>query len=402
MRKLPLWALRPGMEVARRVYDGNGFLLLNTGVKLRRAYIEGLKAHCIPAIYIVDDLIPDVQIVDVILDKTRRRATSLVRKIICQAQQSPQKNKKEQVFLPRRELETVLEEIISQLLHNRHLAINMTDIRSADSYTFSHSVNVAVLAIVTAAAMGLSLSELHRIGLGALLHDLGKTKIPPAILNKRTPLRSEEMERIKQHPADGYRMLQTQNFGSAAALVVYQHHERIDGSGYPDGITGTEIELFSKIVAVVDVYDALVSDRPYRPAFPPHQAMEIIQAGNGSFDRGIVDRFRYHVPAFPVGTIVALSDGFIGVVVQNTVGFPTSPRVRIFCRLETFEPVVPFEINLADSLSVVVIKVLDDRELPDPLPIHESCHAAKHKGSANIPALHGGISKANRREKPTA
>lgn len=404
MRKLPLWALRPGMEVARRVYDGNGFLLLNTGVKLRQAYIERLKAHCIFDVYIVDDLIPDVQIVDVILDQTRRRATHLIRKIIRKTQFTLRKGRKEQLFFPRKDLQDVLEDIICQLLDNRHLAINMTDIRSADGYTFSHSVNVAVLAIVTAAAMELPRSDLYQIGLGALLHDLGKIKVPPAILNKSTPLQSEEMEQIRQHPVDGYRMLQTQNLSRSAALVVYQHHERVDGSGYPGGITGEEIEPFSRIVAVTDVYDALVSDRPYRPAFPPHRALEIIQTGNGSFDRKVVERFCHHIPAFPVGTAVALSDDLIGVVVHNTIGFPTSPRVRVFGRLEAkvFEPVVPFEVNLADTPSLAVTKVFADRELPYLLSGRNSRPAVRDEGGSGVPALRAGNGKADRKKSPTA
>lgn len=364
MRKVPVWALRPGMEVARRVFDSNGFLLLNIGVKLEWEYIQRLKLHNISAIYIVDNLIPDVFVEDVILDETRQQATRLIRKITLEASRV-QKNGKPQVIVHKKELQHVLQDIISQLLGNRHMAINLADIRGTDGYTFAHSVNVAVLAIITAAAMGLPNSDLFKIGQGALLHDLGKIIVPLAILNKQGNLRDEEKAQIRQHPAFGMRLLRSQKaVDYPAAEVVYQHHERIDGSGYPEGIAGNEIGLFSKIVAVADVYDALVSDRPYRPAHPPHRALEIMEAGSSGFDPGVMQSFYHHIPAYPVGTVVGLSDGYAGVVVFNHVGLPTRPRVRIFCRRDSFDPVQSFEVDLAQTLSLVVQRVYDEHELP--------------------------------------
>lgn len=365
MRKLPVWALRVGMEVARPVYDANGFMLLNRGVKLLPEYIEKLKLLQIYSVYIADSLIPDVEIEDIILDETRQRAKQLIRGII-QGAGSQQKNAPSLV-IPKAGLSDLLNELISQLLANRNLSVNLADIRSSDDYTFAHSVNVAVLALVIGLAMGLSRGDLVKIGLGAFLHDIGKTCIPNKILNKPGSLTTEEMLQIKQHPVHGRNLLKGQAMVDPKAVkIIYQHHERSDGSGYPEGLNAVQMHLFAKIVAVADVYDALVADRPYRPAYLPHQALEILAAESDHFDPEVLQMFYRHLTAYPVGTVVGLSNGLIGVVVSNTVGYPTRPVVRVLCEEERLDNLVaPYELNLIENLDFVVQRVYPEEELAD-------------------------------------
>jgi|LSQX01.1.fsa_nt_gb HD-GYP domain-containing protein (c-di-GMP phosphodiesterase class II) len=365
MRLIPLWALRPGMKVARRVYDSKGFLLLNVGVTLEREYIQSLKRIGIRAIYVEDPLIPDVDIEDVILEETRQKALKLVRDMMSTIKEASEQNPTKFINF-NREFSKVLDDIISQLLVNRNLTVNLADIRSTDDYTFAHSVNVAVLSLITAISMGLSKRDLINLGLGSFLHDLGKTLLPLSILNKAGSLTREEMLEMMKHPSNGYEMVRKQLFiNGATAAIVQQHHERINGSGYPQGLTGDEIELYPKICAVADVYDALVSDRPYRPAYPPHKALELLEVENEGFDLTVLQHFYQHIAAYPIGTVVALNDGRVGVVVHNTVGYPTRPKVRVLWLAENFEPVEPAEVDLVEILSLVVDRVIPPEELPE-------------------------------------
>lgn len=218
---------------------------------------------------------------------------------------------------------------------------------------------------MTAIAMGCGRSDLQDIGLGAFLHDLGKIMIPISILNKNARLLPEEYDEIKKHPYYGYDMLKNEFMSNGTSgIIAYEHHERVDGSGYPNGLKSEDIHQFSKIVAVADVYDALVSDRPYRKAFQPHQVLEIFESQSGGFDSTCLQLFFRHVAAYPVGTIVGLNTGLIGVVVFNQVGFTTRPRVRIIGTKE-YDTVSAYEIDLKDKLDIVVDRVYEDEELPE-------------------------------------
>ena len=363
MRKVPVSALQPGMKVGRPVYDSSGMLLLNTGKELKNKYIYHLEKLGIPAIYIIDNIIPDIDIEDVILDETRQKAGNLLRNIFTDLEKQPEKLIPQLLFA-HKEIQNVLDDIIDQLLDNKNLIINLSDIRTYDNYTFAHSVNVAVMAITTAISFGFPRSRLEDIGVGSLLHDLGKVKIPDAILNKKGTLTEEEFLEIKKHPLLGYEMAQMQSFNSApSSQIILQHHERMDGGGYPRGLKGEQIHIFSKICSVVDVYDALVSDRPYRKAFPAHKALDLLQSEINSFDISVLQKFFKHVAAYPIGTFVGLSNGEIGIVVHNILGFPLRPRVRVLCSKE-FAQLKQYEINLIDKIDIVIDEVYDEQMLP--------------------------------------
>ncbi len=364
MRLVPVWALRPGMEVAKKVTFGNNSLLLNAGVKLQMEYIQQLKKLNIRAIYVHDQLIPDVEIEDVILDQTREKAVKLVQAALTGMRDDSSSNYCRLLNI-KEELYDVLDDIVGQLLSANNLVLNLADIRHTDNYTFSHSVNVAVLSIMTSISMGLKKSQLKDIGMGAFLHDLGKVVVPLSILNKPGRLTEDEMAEMMKHPMYGFELVKTRHiFNGPSLSIIYKHHERINGKGYPRGLQESEMEIYPKICAVSDVYDALVSDRPYRPGFKPHRAMEIMEEEAEGFDLEIMQKFYHNVSAYPIGTFVGLNDGYIGVVVKNVHGHPTRPQVRIICRKDDFEPLKHFEVNLLDDLKVVVDRVYEDNEIP--------------------------------------
>ncbi len=364
MRRVPVWALKPGMRVAQQIYDDHGHLLLNIGVKLEIEYIQGLKRMGIPAVYVVNPLIPDINVEDVILCDTRHKAMRLAQKVL-KSNYLSSKNRfsAPRIFAFKKELNEMVDEMISQLLTCRELVINLCDIRTVDNYTFVHSSNVAVLSLVSATAMGFSRNELKTIGQGSFLHDLGKSMVAPEVLNKQEKLFPEEWQELKQHPAYGFDLIQRQSFDPQAAQIIYQHHERINGKGYPEGITGENIHIYSKICAIADVYDALVSDRPYRLAYLPHRALKILQAEQEGYDPEIFKVFCRHVSAYPVGTLVGLSNGIIGIVVQNYAGNSDRPKVRVLCEKDGLGRLSPYELDLCDkeNLYLVIDEVYDNQ-----------------------------------------
>lgn len=354
------------MRIARPVYDSRGALLLNSGVEIKKEYIHSLQIIGVPAVYIVDNIIPDVEIEDIILDKTRQKAKRLISGIAREAKSHAGRKSVPRLILENKGIENVLNEIIEQLLTNHNLIINLADIRTADSYTFAHSVNVAVMAILTGISLQVPRSRLPCIGLGALLHDLGKVRIPANILNKKGKLTCAEFEEIKKHPRIGYEMFKTQQgyMDVVSALMIYQHHERMNGSGYPEKLKGEEIHIFARVCAVVDVYDALVADRPYRAALLPHAAFQILESSGDEFDVEVLRSFFQHIAAYPVGTFVGLSNGLIGIAIYNKAGFPLRPLVRVLCNKDDFEPLKPFELDLIEKINIVVEKVYSADELP--------------------------------------
>jgi HD-GYP domain-containing protein (c-di-GMP phosphodiesterase class II) len=165
-----------------------------------------------------------------------------------------------------------------------------------------------------------------------MLHDIGKKFTPIEILTKPGSLTTEELNTIKEHPSNGYHFIKKYfpTISATTYVGILQHHERYDGSGYPSGIKGEDITIFGRILAVCDVYDALVSDRPYHNAHLPSEALEFIQGGSGTmFDPNVVLVFSFKIAAYPLGTAVKLSNGEVGIVVENYEEFNTRPKVKI-------------------------------------------------------------------------
>lgn len=350
------------MKVGRPVYNSRGQLLLAAGTVLNRRNILRLKSLGIPALYIDDGLLPDVTVDDVISDDIRVQVMRQVRRLLeAEAQDLPVGR----AIVKVREMAQTVNEIIDQLLNLPSLVVNLVDIRSLDDYTFGHSVNVCVLSLLTGITLGYNRAKLFHLGMGALLHDVGKVRIPREILNKPGSLTREEFNVVKEHTVYGYEMLQRlPDVSPMAARIAYQHHERHQGQGYPQGLREDEIHEFARITAVADVFDALTADRVYRRAFPVHEAYEMIAgSGNFLFDFNVVRAFLQNVAAYPAGTIVALSNGEIGVVVENRRGLTLYPRVRILFEAGGTPVTEVRERFLAEERTVTVVRVLDEGEL---------------------------------------
>lgn len=355
--------LRPGMKVGKALYSARGELLLNAGTILTAKNIERLKRLQVPALYIDDGFLPDVTVEDVIAEETRVQAMVQVRELLEEQRETRGSSSfgAGRAILRVKRITATVENIIDQLLANRHLMVNLADIRSLDDYTFGHCVNVCVLSIMTGITLGYERERLLRLGLGAILHDLGKVDVPPEVLQKPGRLTAEEFALVKRHPEEGYRrVLRLPGVSAAAAQVVYQHHERFDGTGYPRGLQGQEVHEMAYICGVADVFDALTADRVYRRACPVHEAYEMVAgSGDSLFDFRVVRAFLENVAAYPVGTWVRLSTGEVGVVVDNRRGFSLYPRVRVFFDPQG-HPLSPYEVSLWEAEGVFVAGVTDE------------------------------------------
>lgn len=237
---------------------------------------------------------------------------------------------------------------------------NLVDLRTQDDYTFAHSVNVSVLALMTGITLGFNKEQLSLLGLGALLHDLGKVRIPDRILNKPGKLTADEFSVMKEHTTLGYRMIRNaRNVGDIPAIVAYQHHECFDGSGCPLGIKGQEFHQYAQIAAIADKFDALTADRIYRPAFPSHEAYEMCAAsGNLWFSDYIVEAFLSNIAAYPTGTLVELNNEIAAVVLDTPKGSSLFPNVRIFADTKGCPVGSPYEVSLNQRTDLYITGIL--------------------------------------------
>jgi HD-GYP domain-containing protein (c-di-GMP phosphodiesterase class II) len=250
-----------------------------------------------------------------------------------------------------------VDSIIAELLANKNMMVNMIDLKCFDNYTYMHSVNVAVLSVVMGIAIGFEREMLSLLGLSAILHDIGKVFISKRIIDKPGILTEKEFEEMRKHPQLGYDHAKMR-FGLSQAVCsgIIDHHEKYDGSGYPAGKKGSEISRFGMIIVLADIYDALTSERPYRKAQSPSEAIEYVMGGVESlFDPRVSTVFIRKIAPYPVGTTVLLSNGETAIVLENFEEVCLRPRVRVIKKGD--EDVTPYELNLATDYSLLNIVI---------------------------------------------
>lgn len=358
MRPMGFEQLRPGMRLASNIRNNEGKVLLRAGVELNERYINYLNSLQIDIVAISDDgrEYGLAEVKDVVNSKTRKAATEQVKNILLDAKESGR------LVIEPQALYNTVGELTDQLLENASLVFNLVDLRTQDDYTFAHSVNVCVLAIMTGITMGYSRDQLSELGIGAILHDLGKIKIPDNVLNKPGPLTDAEFVIMKTHTTHGYELIKnTGKFDEIYAFMAIQHHEHFDGSGYPLGLKNKQIKEYSQIVAIADKFDAITADRVYRKSFPPVEAYAMCQAAAGYFVKdSVVRAFIYNIAAYPANTVVELSNGMIGVSMDTPKGNSLYPMIKVYYDENRRQLSVPFELPLYNTDGINVVKVLDN------------------------------------------
>lgn len=349
MTKLPVSELIPGMKLAKDVYLQDGRLLLLSGFIIKPMYIRKLEAFDIESVYIVKNSFTPIE--ELYEEKLYRHAHDTIKKIFTQVRNGKDAD------IPTIK-ETVVE-IIEKVMENETVLLQLTGIRDIDNYTFLHSIDVCIFATIMGKKMGFGKDTLVDLGMGAILHDIGKCKVPLEILTKPGSLTDFEFTEMKLHPVYGCEIIKSvYGLNSKIAGVAFQHHEKWDGTGYPLGIRDKNINPFSRIVTLADVYDALTSDRIYKKKELPHIAADYIREKSGVlFDPDIVDLFVSNIAVYAEGTLVLLNTGELGSIAST--GFYGASRQKVFIFSNRSGPPLlhPYTLDLNEHSEIEIIEI---------------------------------------------
>ncbi len=345
MRLVRVDSVRDEMELARDVPSPvlGAQPLLRRGVHLTSNLGARLATLDVRAVWVHDDLGDGIQPIEPLPESVRRSTAVAVSKCLDQAKAvaSGLTSLPPSALGP---LEAAATAIMDALAECPEAALALDDLSSADSYTYSHSVRVATLGMLVGQRMDRvdgwldwqgerryerKAERMTQLGMGLLVHDIGKISIPEAVLNKPGKLSPEEWELVKTHPQAGASMLSPDRVSRATIAVVRDHHEHWDGLGYSRGRKGEEIHPFARIAAVADVFDAITADRPYKTGRPPHVGVSLVVEGSGTqFDPQVIEHFKRVAMPYPVGHSVTLPDGRAGAVVGVDPEEPEFPVIR--------------------------------------------------------------------------
>ncbi|MEN6350392.1 MAG: HD-GYP domain-containing protein [Syntrophomonas sp.] len=362
LRKIPLNYADPGMLLGRSIIDSEGNILLRAGVELDEYYINRLFEIGIRYIYIRDAFEEADEPEDVISEETRITTVRLVKKTFSHLQQDRKINTVA--------LRKVVNNILDEILDNSNVLLSITDISTLDNVIFYHSVSVCTLSIMTGITMGYNETRLKELGIGALLHDIGKSKIDPELVKRTGDLNQEEYAQLSKHPELGYYIVKDSvDLSLLSAHVAFQHHERWDGKGYPRQLAGTNIHEYARIVAAANTYDNLMTDRPNRPPYQVNQAINLIKIMSGIyFDPQVVVAMISNIANYPLGCYIKLNTGEVGIVSHINSENPQRPVVRIIIDKLMRRVQHPHEIDLSRMTTIIPVEILSERELGNLLP----------------------------------
>lgn len=330
--------LDEGMMIDQAIIDRTGRILIARKTVLDRFLIDSLRKMGVPGVYIregEEDPDEDIEVAPETLetiaklkvaDRAKVTLSDSVKQRVSQGIQFLYSDTSSSDFA--NTANNITYSLMQAISENDAVAMNIDALKVSDEYTFKHSVDVATMAMIIARKSGLPNKDVYQIGVAGLLHDVGKSHIPNEILNKAGKLTEEEFTVMKNHTIYGYNILKEKSEISNEIIAgVLQHHEKINGRGYPLKLADKQITPYARVLSVADIYDALVTERPYKKGFSAHDALEMIMAMTDELDVDFMRSFIDTVILYPVDTSVTLSNGERARVVKNTPHYPMRPKV---------------------------------------------------------------------------
>jgi HD-GYP domain-containing protein (c-di-GMP phosphodiesterase class II) len=345
MRHITMEKLQPGHFLGRNVLNANGTILLKEGVQLTPAMISTLKNIGVTALYIKDSNFEDVKPEQVLSDETKHLVIGKLNELYKAIKSGKDINS--------REISVGVEAIMKDVMKNKTVLIELNEIRTKDLEQYLHAMNVCVMSTMVGNSMGLNQLQLKELSVGALLHDVGK--IVPECNDK-------SVDPKMHHTWKGFEIIKKrQEFNLLIAHTAFQHHETMDGKGFPRGIGGDQIHQYARIVAVANLYENLLFDTDTSKRMLPHDACEhLMSLAYNKIDREVLLHFLKCVSVYPTGVSVQLSNGDIGIVVGQHRGLPGRPIVRIIISDEQPYTLEVKQVDLAEAANatVFITKVL--------------------------------------------
>lgn len=330
--------LDEGMIIDQAIIDRSGRILIARKTALDTFLIDALRRMGVPGVYIREGEESPDEDIDVapetvetiaklkVADRAKVTLSESVKKRVSEGIQYLYSDTSSPDFTDT--ASNITSSLMQAISENDAIALNIDALKVCDEYTFKHSVDVATMAMIIARKSGMSEKEVYQNGISGLLHDVGKSQIPNEILNKAGKLTEDEFATMKKHALFGYNILsEKRELPTEVLSGVLQHHEKLNGRGYPLRLTERQISPYARVLAVADIYDALVTERPYKKAFSQQDALEMIMAMTEELDVSFMRDFIDSVILYPVDSVVTLSNGERAKVVENTTHYPMRPKV---------------------------------------------------------------------------
>lgn len=352
MRAIPISYVRRGSILGENLYTSSGQVLLKTGARLTEKLLYNIELNKIYTIYI-RDVHSDYEVNRLLEQSLRIKGAMLIKNLFTLASIN------KSILECHEELAVYAVDVLYELKAFKHQSIEYIDVKNVDAYMYSSAINVALLSALIAWDLGYNDEMVKHIFLGAIYHDIGIALLPEDIINKEGELTRDEKIMILNHPNSGYTYLKDKTFLSAyIKQISLHHHECLDGTGYPNRAKGDEISFISQIVGIADIYDAMTSDRPYKRAVAPSEALEYILGTGNKYDSKVINAFIKRISPYPSGSIVRLSNGEVAVVDEVNINMPLRPKIRVITKDGNdydYE-----EIDLEEHFNLTVDKIIYD------------------------------------------
>jgi HD-GYP domain-containing protein (c-di-GMP phosphodiesterase class II) len=359
LKILSIGRARSGMRLARPILSSQGTPLVQAGVELNDRYIDRLKQFGQAWIYVATQDSEGIEVEETIDERLKFEAAKAIREVTEHLADENLPEEKQQIDEKQASVfKSVVEEISDCLHESPTLSEEVLGLKSETEYFYLHGVNVAIIAVLLAVKAGWTREKIVQMGIGAILHDIGVGKIIK--LGETSPNDQIPDSIYRHHARMGYEAIKkAPGLKATSANVALRHHEHWDGSGYPEGLKGKDIHEFSRIVSVANLYDQLISPRPWRTPVPPDVAMDVVQSQSGTrLDPTFCQLFTLFVDPYPVGMEVELDNGLVGIVALSNADNRRRPIVRIVRTVDERYLEKPILLDLLQKPDIKIVRAM--------------------------------------------